>query len=1254
MGLGALWRSLGTTCLIAACSAPDVQNTDQPAQVQEELTSGRHRHASERSHTLFEAAAVRPVAVRDDGLVAVTNTPGDAVEFFRPTRRGVRPCGAVDVGLRPVAVSWVGDDVWVVNHLSDSVSVVSVSRNCHARVRRTLLVGDEPRDIVSAQSGNGKEYVFVTAAHRGQNVENEDGTPRDPQLTKPGVGRADVFVFAPDALGAEGQEQPLDILTMFTDSPRALAVGKHKVYAAGFLSGNQTAVIRYQFVIDRGRKSLASLDADGDMAIDPELGPEERIIEGGYPAVRGHGRCISAQTTSTPQTASNDFIMDVCVRTDPDNPYAAVDIIPQVPGEVTEECSCTNAIGEFQRTPPMIVRFYESSDTCGSNFSAELGGCWLEPPQGEGPAGLHGAQAWNESVPFNLPDKDVFTIDLEDEPRLEVDGEFRHVGTTLFSLAVHPKTGKIFVGNTDARNHVRFEGPGASRSQDEAFGTTTVRGHIAESRITIVDPDSKEVRPVHLNEHIDYSSCCQAGPNDETERSLAFPVSLAFSQKRNRNGRLKKNQDLYVAALGSDKVAVLPTQALENAKPGRPMQDESQHIEVPGGPAGLALDDSRERLYVLARFTNELVVIDTERRRTLDRHRMYNPEPKSVIDGRKFLYDARNTSSHGDSACASCHIFGDLDGLAWDLGDPDSVEVQNPGPFFAKPEITSFPLTSHFLALKGPMTTQSLRGMANHGAMHWRGDRRGGAESSQPDLGAFDEEAAFTAFNVAFPGLNGRSEMLSDADMQSFTRFTLQLTYPPNPVRALDDSLNAAQKRARSRYFGCEITDASMALGECADGRNIEEETFGCNCLNPPRFVLGIEPRPDDCPEDPQCTLDVSDFQNTCHGCHTLDPDGNSEYGIDAPGFFGTSGVYTNDAVGHILKIPHLRNVYQKVGMFGSYQTPAGIGLTAIGDSILGLRKGGLFAPQNAHMGDQIRGFGFTHAGEEDSLFHFFSLTGFARAASPGPVFVNDNAGGFEPVLPLDRELCFDQQLPQLNDAFLQQLAPPEQLQQLGLWMATLNDSTAPPEDKAAAAEGLAFFVATLPPDNPGSVFQLLPLQSAISQLALPLFVCGGLPDSATLEALGCFELTPGEGCQELLDVVRGCSLWGATLEEVLPNGTQACLAAGIRDKGDMESLMFAFDSNVKPIVGQQVTAYRRSTAHEARLALLLSQADADNCDVVARGDRHSYLYRAGKLRRDDHRWLTLGSALRQEHVLTYTAVPFGEGWHSLAGSSEH
>lgn len=1244
-GLSLLLAAVGPACSGRTEVSEDVGAKAELGELDQALCNDPAPPA-EAPYTLFEAPSVRPIAVHDSGLVAVTNTPNDTVELFRRHGSRLSRCGSVPVGMRPVAAAFVGDDLWVVNHVSDSLSRVALdTRDCTGFVEATLQVGDEPRDIVVANNRSGKPFVFVTAAHRGQNVTNPDGTPRDPELTTPGQGRADVFVFDAQAV-SKGSEKPVEIFELFTDTPRALTVSDDHVYAAGFMSGNQTAVLRYQWVIDRGRKSLHKLDPDGDLLIDPTLPSSERVIEGGYPAVRGHGRCISAQTLTEEGQGTNDFIMDVCVQTDPAQPDRALSIVPQVAGQVTNECSCTNAIGELQRTPPLIVRFFDSADVCGANYDAGLGGCWLEPPQLEGPAGLSAAQNWNSSVPFNLPDKDVFRIDMTgDSPKLETGNEFRHVGTTLFAMAVHPKTGKLFVANTESRNHVRFEGPGQGESQDHAFGSTTVRGHIAESRISVLDPGTGGVAPVHLNAHIDYSQCCAPTPNPESETSLAFPTSVAITRKKDRKGKLEANQDLYVAALGSDKVAVIPTRALEQAEAGRPVQDASMHIEVTGGPVGLTLSPNDDQVFVLTHLTNELVVIDTKNRSIKQRHALATPEPASVRAGRRFLYDARHTSSHGDSACASCHIFGDFDGLAWDLGDPNAVEVKNPGPFFDKPETLSAPLSSHFLALKGAMTTQSLRGMANHGAMHWRGDRRGGAESAQPDTGAFDEVAAFTAFNVAFPGLNGRSEKLTPEEMQQFTDFVLQLTYPPNPIRALDDSLDVGQRRARSRYFGCDITDESYARGECADGRNIEEETLGCNCLNPARFVLGLDPRPDYCPPDPKCTLEVSDFQNTCHGCHTLDPQGNAAFDVDKPGFFGTSGVYTNDAVAHILKVPHLRNIYQKVGMFGSYRTPDGIGLTSIGDSILGARRGGLFAPQNAHMGDQIRGFGFTHAGEEDTIFHFFSLTGFVRSPSPSFAFPNDNSAGFEPVMPLQPDVCFDAQLPSLNGAFLAQLGTPAQVGQLAQWVGALVNPATPPDVKAEAFEAIAGFIYSLPADNPGSVFQRLPIESAAGQLALPLFACSSLPSSAVLGALGCFELTPGEGCAPLLDTIRGCALWGATLEELLPNGTQACMAAGLRDKADMESLVFAFDSNLKPIVGQQVTQSEDcgATVNE-RISLLLAQADLGNCDLVARGPRSSYLYRAGELIRDDGRTTTPDRALRRERHLTWTALPPGEG----------
>ena len=132
------------------------------------------------------------------------NTPDGRLEIFDVGAGGIAKAGSVPVGLEPVAVAAASNaEVWVVNHLSDSVSIVDVA-SAPPRVMRTLLVGDEPRDIVFA--GPGGTRAFITTAHRGQHRTDPSiaAVPGagDPQLTTAGVGRADVWVFDSTNLGA--------------------------------------------------------------------------------------------------------------------------------------------------------------------------------------------------------------------------------------------------------------------------------------------------------------------------------------------------------------------------------------------------------------------------------------------------------------------------------------------------------------------------------------------------------------------------------------------------------------------------------------------------------------------------------------------------------------------------------------------------------------------------------------------------------------------------------------------------------------------------------------------------------------------------------------------------------------------------------------------------------------------------------------------------------------------------------------------
>ncbi len=784
--LGAAALALATTACVDE-AGPGLEDPETTASARPALTTGPRA-----PFPVFETGQVRPLALSlDQRHLFAVNTPDHRLEVFRVGSRKLTHLASIPVGLEPVAVAVRSDrEVWVVNHLSDSVSIVELeSGNHRGHVARTLLVGDEPRDIVFA--GPGRQRAFITAAHRGQNV------PFDPQLTTAGVGRADVWVFDAAAPGGGLGGTPLTIVSLFTDTPRALAVAPDgtRVYAAGFHTGNQTTIVAEQSIPDG-------------------FGPD---------GVAG---------------------------------------------------PATNAAGAPAPEVGAIVKWN------GAHWVDTLG------------------RARDEAVKLALPDKDVFVLDAMANPPRQLAGPtgfFQRVGTVLFAMATNPVTGKIYVTNTEANNAARFEGPGT-------FAGSTLRGHLHESRITVLTPGGG-VAPRHLNKHIRYDVCCGPPGNPEAARSLALPQGMAVTDD---------GATLYVAALGSDKIGVLSTQELENDSF---VPSTASQIRVRGGgPTGLVLDPRLEQLYVMTRFDNAISVIDTRRREEVTHVAMHSAEPASVVNGRRHLYDAERSSSHGDSACASCHVFGDLDSLAWDLGNPDAQVVHNPGPF-ASP----LPFDPSFHPMKGPMVTQSLRGLANHGPMHWRGDRTGGndAPTAQPDSGSFDERAAFRQFQGAFATLLGRSAPIPDADMNAFTDYMLQVSYPPNPNQPLDGSLTPAQAAGRQLF-----QTFPFANPLCPDG--------SCGTL-------------------------------TCATCHPVDPQSNP--GTAMPGTFGTLGFSTFDFRPQILKIPHLRNLYQKIGMFGNAPNP----LVLPGD--------------HQFKGDQIRGFGFQHNGEVDTIFRFHQAVPFSAAA---------------------------------------------------------------------------------------------------------------------------------------------------------------------------------------------------------------------------------------------------------------------------------
>ena len=220
------------------------------------------------NYTLFESGQVRPMAMSADGkMLYAVNTPDNRLEIYDIKKNGLAHKASVMVGIEPVAVAVApNSDVWVVNHVSDSVSIVDVTDSNHPRVVNTLLVGDEPRDVVFA--GPNRERAFITTAHRGQNspVPLED-------FTTPSIGRADVWVFNSTDLGNEIGGTPITIVTLFMDTPRALAVSAdgEEVYVAGFKTGNQTTTVLEMIVSD---------EDGGDGVIDPQDGlPGPKVLQ---------------------------------------------------------------------------------------------------------------------------------------------------------------------------------------------------------------------------------------------------------------------------------------------------------------------------------------------------------------------------------------------------------------------------------------------------------------------------------------------------------------------------------------------------------------------------------------------------------------------------------------------------------------------------------------------------------------------------------------------------------------------------------------------------------------------------------------------------------------------------------------------------------------------------------------------------------------------------------------------------------------
>src|SRR5688572_15342205 len=168
-------------------------------------------HAADLPFVNWENHPVHALDLSPDRtLLAVAHTADQRVQFFDVSSGEPVPAGHVVVGVDPVSVRWRNArELWVVNHVSDSVSVVDVPAR---RVTATLATRDEPYDVVFAR---GRAFVSCSQANA-------------------------LLVFDADDLARAPTVVPI-----LAEDPRALAVSPDggTVYAAIFESGNATTLL---------------------------------------------------------------------------------------------------------------------------------------------------------------------------------------------------------------------------------------------------------------------------------------------------------------------------------------------------------------------------------------------------------------------------------------------------------------------------------------------------------------------------------------------------------------------------------------------------------------------------------------------------------------------------------------------------------------------------------------------------------------------------------------------------------------------------------------------------------------------------------------------------------------------------------------------------------------------------------------------------------------------------------------------------
>jgi YVTN family beta-propeller protein len=401
---------------------------------------------------------------------------------------------------------------------------------------------------------------------------------------------------------------------------------------------------------------------------------------------------------------------------DPSGPYGGKNPSPN---------SGTNFVPAIEiAAPPPVALIVRKNST----------GRWVDDNSADWTEWVSGAHAPSSGriVGWDLPDRDVAIIDTA---TLQVTYAHRLMNICM-AMAVNPVSGEIAVVGTDGTNERRFE--------------PVLNGVFLRVNLALVDPITRTNRLRDLNPHLDYIT--RTLPQEQRALSLGDPRGILWDSSGTR---------AYITGMGSRNLIIVDA----NGHRVNP-----QPIELGEGPTGMALDEAHSRLYVWNRFSSTVSVVDTAGNTVVTNVPVFDPTPEIIRKGRPHLYDGRKTSGLGIAACASCHVDGRGDRLAWDLGNPAGQLSTN---IFQS-------LTFH--PMKGPMVTQTLQDIITPSfesglglreqSLHWRGDRN-----------------KFEEFNPTFTDLQANDVELTTNEMAEFKGMLATIFFPPNFLRTFSNSL---------------------------------------------------------------------------------------------------------------------------------------------------------------------------------------------------------------------------------------------------------------------------------------------------------------------------------------------------------------------------------------------------------------------------------------------------------------------------------